>query len=196
MTAFSSIEVKPDFVAPAGMYVHHYGGSAGGGSITQTTTTKTSSNTVDANVSVPGISMNVTINEPNEQVLTSTTTTTTTTHSSTTINDDEPAPTGSGNNCRGWAMKQADFNAAKNTISETSFEETKLSTAKSITASNCLSADQVSAICNLFSFEASKLEFAKYAFKYTIDPKNYFKVNNVFSFDASKDELSKFISGE
>ena len=38
--------------------------------------------------------------------------------------------------------------------------------------------------------------FAKYAFKYTVDPKNYFKVNNVFSFDASKEELSKFTSGQ
>jgi hypothetical protein len=199
LNPYSAIEVQPDFVAPEGMYVHHFGHIGNSGGITQTTTTTTNSNTVDASVSVPGVSMNISINDPNE--VSTTTTTTTTSHNShsshtnttNTNNDDQPV---TDNNCRGWAMKQADFTAAKKTISDASFEETKLSTAKSIVSANCLSCDQVVAICNLFSFEDSKLKFAKYAYKYTIDPKNYFKVNNVFSFDSSKEELSKFISGE
>jgi len=51
-------------------------------------------------------------------------------------------------------------------------------------------------ICNLFSFEESKLTFAKHAYSRTTDKKNYFKVNDVFSFDSSKEELNNFISNE
>ncbi len=198
LNPYSAIEVTPDFVAPAGMYVHRFGHQDFNDGVTQTTTITSSSNTVGASVNVPGVSMNISINDP-ELTTTSTTTTTTTSSNQSTYNNQSSntnQSSGSGNNCRGWAMKQADFNAAKKTIEESSFDETKLTTAKSITTANCLNTDQVAAICNLFSFEESKLAFAKFAFKYTIDPKNYFKVNNVFSFDASKEELSNFTSGE
>ena len=198
LNPYSAIEVQPDFVAPEGMYVHHFGHKGGTGGITQTTTTTTNSNTVDASVNVPGVSMNISISDPDVSSTTTTTTTTTShsshnSHTTTTDNNDQP---NTDNGCHGWAMKQADFVAAKKTISDASFEDTKLSTAKSIASANCLSSDQVAAICNLFGFEDSKLVFAKYAYKYTTDPKNYFKVNNVFSFDSSKEELSKFTGGE
>lgn len=197
LNPYSAIEAKPDFVAPAGMYVHRFGHREFSDGVTQTTSVTTNSNTIGASVNVPGVSMNISINDP-ELTTTSTSTTTTTTQQSThnnqTLNNNQSA--GSGNNCRGRAMKQADFTAAKKTITDSKFDGTKLTTAKSITTANCLNADQVVAICNLFSFEESKLEFAKFAYKYTIDPKNYFKVNNVFTFDASKEELSNFTSGE
>ncbi|MBS1742949.1 MAG: DUF4476 domain-containing protein [Bacteroidetes bacterium] len=195
---YSSIEVKPDFVAPSGMYVHRWGqqgGAGGNNGTTHTTTTTNTTNTVGASVNMPGVSMNVTINDP-EMTSTTTTTTTTTSHSSHSSNTTTSSNQSSGSGCNGWAMKQGDFTAAKKSISDASFEDTKLSTAKSIASNNCLSSDQVVAICNLFSFEDSKLAFAKYAYKYTVDPKNYFKVNNVFSFDSSKEELSKFTSGD
>ncbi|MBC7534770.1 MAG: DUF4476 domain-containing protein [Ferruginibacter sp.] len=192
---YSAVEVQPDFVATENVYVHRFGHIGGIGGVTQTTTTTISSNTVDASINVPGVSMNISINDPNE-ITTTSTTTTTSTNSSSSNTGTHTNQSNSDNNCRGWAMKQADFSAAKKTIDDASFEETKLSTAKSIAAANCLSADQVVAICNLFGFEDSKLQFAKYAYKYTIDPKNYFKVNNVFSFDSSKEALSSFVNGE
>jgi hypothetical protein len=92
------------------------------------------------------------------------------------------------------AMAQGDFIVAKSTIEESSMEESKLSTAKNMATANCLNSDQVTEICSLFTFEESKLKFAKFAYKYTTDPKNYFKVNNVFSFDTSKEALNKYIS--
>jgi hypothetical protein len=92
-------------------------------------------------------------------------------------------------------MNSTNFMDAKKTIEEGSFDDTKLSTAKSIVTSNCLSTDQVIQICNLFSFEENKLTFAQFAYAYTTDPKNYFKVNNVFSFSTSKEELNSFIQG-
>jgi len=61
------------------------------------------------------------------------------------------------------------FKSAKETVAKASFEDTKLSTAKTILASNCFNTDQVIQICKLFGFEASKLDFAKYAYARTTD---------------------------
>ncbi len=198
LNAYSAIPVERDFIPPAGMYVRHYGqpvgGGVQGGGYSQTTTTTTNSNGVGASLNVPGMNVNISISDPTISTQSTTTTTTTTSTSNTGTISQPQQPTRT--NCNGWPMKAGDFTAAKKTISESSFDDTKLSTAKSIAAANCLSTDQIVQICNLFSFEESKLAFAKHAYKYSTDPKNYFKVNNVFSFSTSKEELNQFIGAE
>lgn len=92
------------------------------------------------------------------------------------------------------AMDSRTFADAKQSISSGSFESTRLSTAKTILASNFICVDQVMEICRLFNFDDSKLEFAKYAYSKTVDENNYFKVGNVFSFSSSKEDLNDFIS--
>jgi hypothetical protein len=87
------------------------------------------------------------------------------------------------------------FRSALETVKKASFEETKLSTAKTVLSSNCMSTDQITQICKQFSFEESKLDFAKFAHARCTDPGNYFKIGNIFSFDASRTELNEFISG-
>ena len=91
-------------------------------------------------------------------------------------------------------MDDASFQSAKQSIANNSFDDTKLSTAKMITNTNYFTCDQVMQICGLFSFEDSKLNFAKYAYKKTVDNNNYFRVNDVFTFDASKQALNDFVS--
>lgn len=93
-------------------------------------------------------------------------------------------------------MNAASFAAAKSSIQDADFENTKMSTAKTIVGANCLTTDQVAELCSLFDFENSKLEFAKFAYTKTYDKGNYFKVNKVFEFDSSKEELNKFIQGK
>jgi hypothetical protein len=44
----------------------------------------------------------------------------------------------------------------------------------------------------LFSFEASKLEIAKYAWHHVVDKGNYFTINDAFTFDSSVDELNEY----
>ena len=191
---FSAIDVQEDYIPPSNVYVYHFGNPLEvhhNGAVTTTTTTTT--NGVSANVSVPGVSMNVNITDP---VYTESTTTTTTTSSNSSNTGSNNNTHSSGSGCNGWPMNSTDFAAALKTIGNGSFEETKLTTAKSISSQNCLSSDQVVKICNLFSFEESKLVFAKHAYKRTTDKKNFFKVNDVFSFDSSKEELSKFIGDE
>ena len=191
---FSAVPIVQGYVAPANVYVMHYGnpnGAMGGTTVSQTTTTTTTgtTGTVGANVSVNGMNVNVSVNDPvMNGTVTHTTTTTTTSYS------DDYTTSAPVNDC--YAMKKSNFESAKATITNESFDETRLSTAKSIIASNCLTSEQVLEICKLFSFEGSRLDFAKSAYGKTVDPNNYFKVNNAFSFSSSKDELNKYISGQ
>lgn len=216
MRYFSATPVVPNYVPPADVYVMHYGQPApppppgmGGTTVTQTTVTQTTGTTGmgGANISVGGgmggVNMNINISDPVLGGGTTTTTRTTTTTTSTDLgysdgggyhDNPPPPPPSRGNNCR-FAMDASSFRSAKETVSKASFDETKLSTAKTILTSNCMSSDQVIAICNLFSFEASKLDFAKYAYERCTDRGNYFKVGNIFSFDASRTELNEYISG-
>lgn len=168
-----------------------------GSSVTTTTTTVgtpgmgASVNVIDP-VTGEHISVNAGINMGmGGASVTSTTTTTTTTTGSGNVGYVAP-PTQQG--CM-YPMQGRDFETAKTTIRGQSFEDTKLSTAKNIANSNCLSAQQVKEICQLFSFEESKLDFAKFAYTRCTERNNYFLVNDVFSFSSSSDELNAFING-
>ncbi len=215
MRYFSATPAVPNYVAPPDMYVMHYGQPApppppgmGSTTVTQTTTTTTGAPMGNGGVSFSvggaGVNMNVNISDPTMgggTVHQSTTTTTTYSDGGYVDNgyrDAPPPPRGNaprgGNGCRA-CMDANSFRSAKETISKASFDDTKLSTAKTILASNCMNTDQIMQICNLFSFEANKLEFAKHAYGRTTDPNNYFKVANIFTFDGSRTELNEYISG-
>ena len=45
----------------------------------------------------------------------------------------------------------------------------------------------------VFSFEDSRLDFAKFAYDRTHDIGNYYKVNEGFTFESSIEELNDFI---
>jgi hypothetical protein len=56
--------------------------------------------------------------------------------------------------------------------------------------------DQLRTIMGWFSFESTKLDFAKWAYKGTIDKENYWKLEDMFSFSSSKDELNDYVQGQ
>jgi hypothetical protein len=93
-----------------------------------------------------------------------------------------------------YPMSNADFAQAKEAVRNGTFSDAQLSTAKSILANNYLTTDQVMDMCKVFSFDDSKLEFAKAAYTRTVDQGNYFNVLNVFSFSSSKEDLNNFIN--
>lgn len=173
---------------------------------TSTTTTiqqTTMSPASNVNVRVGGVGINMNIADPMMGSTTTTTTTTTTTNSNGVPDNDfsnvrNPQRRSHNNNNRGGcnrAMSNADFDDAKRTIANSSFDATRLSTAKQIAANNCLSTGQIGALLPLFSFESSKLDFAKYAYDYCLDANNYYKVANGFTFESSKTELSNYVQG-
>ncbi len=195
---FSTQPIQPNYTPPADVYSMHYGQdapAAPANTVTQTTVTTTQVNPNSSmSVSAPGV--NISVNMPDGSMGTTTTETTVTRSTTTTTSDNsynqaQPAAQPAG--CQ-YPMDFGSFKSAKETVQKASFEDTKLSTAKSILAGNCVSTDQVMAICKLFSFEASKLDFAKFAYGKTTDKGNYFKVGSIFDFDASKTDLNNFIS--
>jgi len=92
-----------------------------------------------------------------------------------------------------WPMAPADFSSVKNSISSKSFEDSKLTIAKQVVGSNCLLCSQVKEIMLLFSFEDTRLDFAKFAYGHTYDIGNYYMLNDAFTFESSIDELNEYI---
>lgn len=206
MNFFSAIPVQPNFVPASNVHVVHYGQprqvvvtqpvvvAQPVGGVTQTTTTTTTQTggaNVGVGVNVGGINMGISINDTMSGGAV-TQTTTTTTHTGVQTGGAvyvEPVRGCGGNSC----MSPRDFNAAMSTIKAQSFEDTQLKTAKQVISANCLNVDQIIQIANTFNFEDNKLEFAKYAYDYCIEPRNYFKLNGIFSFSSNVDELSDYV---
>ena len=86
------------------------------------------------------------------------------------------------------------FQRALRSIKKQSFSDDKMTVAKQVVSTNCLTTSQIKKILMLFSFEDDKLEFAKYAYGFVYDPENYYQVYDVFDFSSSVDSLKKYIS--
>lgn len=118
---------------------------------------------------------------------------TTTTTTSTNFNNNNNVVVVAEPAC--MPMERNLFQSALTSIKGQSFSDTQLSQAKEITASNCLNAMQIKEICKIFSFEDTKLEYAKFAYQYCFDRNNYWQINDSFSFKSSVTELNDYISG-
>jgi hypothetical protein len=184
--------------------------SPAGNLSTSTTTTTTSNGTVgtnsenvNMNVSVPGINLNMNVNAP---VVTSTSTTTTVNTSTSTVDGNTTTIVDNGGHkvysmpgyngpvgCS-WPMNDQDFANVKQSIASKSFDDTKLTISKQVIASNCLFSRQVKELMLLFSFEATRLEFAKFAYGYTFDIGNYYLLNDAFQFESTIEELNQYIN--
>lgn len=95
-------------------------------------------------------------------------------------------------NC--WqAMGAMDFSNAKKAVKSESFEENKIQVAQQFTKNNCLTVNQITEVLGAFTFEETKLEYAKYAYDFCYDKANYYQLNSAFTFSNSKDELNEFL---
>jgi Domain of unknown function (DUF4476) len=95
-----------------------------------------------------------------------------------------------------YPMDPAAFAEAKKSIAAKSFSQTKMQLSKQVTSSNCLLTGQVVELMSLFSFESEKLDFAKFAYDFTYDKGNYYKINDAFGFESSVRELGKYLQGK
>lgn len=100
------------------------------------------------------------------------------------------------NAATGSTVNNTEFQDIISHINKQSFENRKLQTAKTITRDRLFTTQQIIEICKQFSFENSKLEYAKFAYDYTVDKNNYYKVSNVFSFKSNAAELEKYINSK
>ncbi|NUM51343.1 MAG: DUF4476 domain-containing protein [Flavobacteriales bacterium] len=92
-----------------------------------------------------------------------------------------------------YGMLPEQFSQLKLTIGNTSFDNTRLTVMKQAVAANQVTTAQVNELLGMLSFESTRLDFAKYAYAYTLDKENYYMVNNTFSFSSSIAELNHFI---
>jgi len=150
---------------------------------------------VNVNASVTGMDINMSISDMNATSTTTTTTTTTTTGVAPVQQEVVYVLPGyDGYYGCPYPMAEQDFQQAKRSIESKSFSDSKLTMAKQVISSNCLLTSQVYELMNLFTFEDDKLEVAKYAYRYTLDVGNYFRVNDAFTFESSIEELDEYIS--
>lgn len=90
-------------------------------------------------------------------------------------------------------MNDNTFGAFLEAIRRESFDDSRKAIARTGIDQNWFTSAQAKQLLTTFSFEASKLEIAKYMYGKTLDPKNYFIVYNVFSFSKSKEELAEYV---
>lgn len=188
---------------------------------TQTTSTTTTTTTTNGNNTDPGsVNMNMGVNvdgmggsisinvsgmdegmgNSSSTTHSQTTTTTTTTVSGAQPPVPAPPPTQviylpgySGKVGCPVPMSNEEFSDLNATISSKTFEETKFTIAKQVLNDRCLFVSQVKQIIMQFTFEQTRLDFAKYAYDRTYDVGNYFKVNDTFTFESSTEELNEYI---
>lgn len=172
---------------------------------------------ININMGVNGVGVNMTVKvDEGTSTATGSTrttrTTTTTTSSVATGAKPQPAPVApptvvkepevyrmpgySGPVGCGMPMTGTEFADARKTIESKNFEETKLTVAKQVGRERCFTVEQVKSIMGVFSFEDSKIEFAKYAYDRTHDVGNYYKLNEAFTFDSSVDDLNEFLQSK
>jgi len=107
---------------------------------------------------------------------------------------DETEDNGWGNNNNYMQpMNTRSFEQFRDMLKNEHFDNTRAVLAKQTIAANYFSTAQVKEIVQLFSFENTKLDMAKYCYKYTIDKNNYFLLNDVFSFSSNKEDLARYI---
>jgi Domain of unknown function (DUF4476) len=187
--------------------------------VTQTTTTTTKTQpastgatggNVSMGINVDGVSMGININATElggamqmdiqeTQHTTVTTTTTTTTNQTQPAPRPAPAPAAQPAKPVGRcasSMAPASFSKAKDTISSNSFEESKLTVAKQVTKANCPTAAQIAEIMGLFSFEETKIDYAKFAYDFCYNQGDYYEVNTAFTFEASIEELNSYLESK
>lgn len=91
------------------------------------------------------------------------------------------------------AMDGRAFEQFKQTIDIAPSDNSKLAIAKQIIAVNYFTSAQVRDLVQLFSYENSKLDIAKYSYTYTLDKGNYFVVNDALAYAGSKEELARYL---
>ena len=96
-----------------------------------------------------------------------------------------PVPTGTLTDAKTDNLKQSV--AAKKTDTE------KMNTLKDGLNGEKITTDQVSVMMDWFNFEATKVDFAKWAYPNTVDKENFISLENKLSYKNYQDDLDKFI---
>ena len=98
-------------------------------------------------------------------------------------------------NNAGNILTQRDMDGLHTRVSKRITDSDKESLMKSELESRSAYTDQVREMLRWFSFESTRLEFAKWAYSHVADQQNYRKLEDAFDFNASKKEFNDSIRG-
>lgn len=91
-------------------------------------------------------------------------------------------------------LSDNDYEKIKSDVRKEMSSTQKLEKAKNLIPQyECISAQQVKSMLNLFSLENDKLDFAKFAYKYCNDKDNYSVVSSFFTSINSRNSLNEYI---
>jgi hypothetical protein len=94
----------------------------------------------------------------------------------------------------GWQpVSAASFNNGYQSIRKYTFDSDRLSAANRFVAYNYFTVQQICQMMQLFTFECTKLKFAKMAFGRTCDIQNYYQVYGYLNFPLSRKDLDRYI---
>lgn len=91
-------------------------------------------------------------------------------------------------------MHPADFDQLHASISRQSTDSRKMRTALHAIENNLMTAEQISSLVSLMSFERNKVDLAKTGWLHVYDPGNYFRVLNMFTFNSSVREMHGYMA--
>jgi len=94
----------------------------------------------------------------------------------------------------GWPMHKATYEEILNNIANLEVDVDKLKAAKAMALKNCLITDQVFQIASKMNQQDTRVEWIKYAYKYTIDIFNYSKLGALIQDEKQKDQFYYFIT--
>lgn len=104
-----------------------------------------------------------------------------------------PLPTYSGKTGCAEPIDNIAFAAKKIEIQAARHSTTRMNLAKQAIGGNCYLTKQIGEVMDMFTFDADKLELAKYAHAYTYDLDNYYTILERFIFAGTADDLKKFL---
>lgn len=96
--------------------------------------------------------------------------------------------------CNDWPLMKEEFQKIKQQLVDVKSESTRLVKAKSLSSANCLLVSQVGEIASLFTSDAARLDFMRYAYSATIDRPNFDRLKKLISDAAVKNAFDKFLA--
>lgn len=103
---------------------------------------------------------------------------------------------GNGSNPQQTTAANDGFNQFLLVLEKEGFDSNKLTKSKAYISKGALSAQQITEISKRFSFDANRLDWAKYAYNMCYDKANYFLIKETFAFQSNYTELEKYIDAQ
>jgi len=93
-------------------------------------------------------------------------------------------------------LKESDFNDARVFIKASAYADSRLSIAKQVAESNCITTQQLTEILGLFKHENSRLDFLMFAYDHVVDVSNYGSAVNCLRYEFTRDKFLAFLKAQ